>query len=295
MEARDEYNATLESAFTVTLLDDIHEDTDGDGFTDAEEISAGSDPRNRYSKPGLDFGLVAWYPLDGNASDMSGNGNDGTVFGATLTDDRNGEAYKAYRFDGYNDSIKIGKNALHGRDDFSFSSWINFTAKSFASGNILSAGNYFQSNELTIGRIYQDFKIYFKGERLTGFNLSGWAGNWKHLVITRSFANKLSLYVDGHHFQDLFPSNTGVLAVDANKLWLGTQSFRIAVHHRFVLSLSHLILTKIKPFSKGYLVSWAFIARTNSCHIAHGKSSRFHPDHFQIDRGAELNDMHPLI
>ena len=26
----------------------------------------------------LTSGLVAWYPFDGNASDMSGNGNDGT-------------------------------------------------------------------------------------------------------------------------------------------------------------------------------------------------------------------------
>ena len=33
--------------------------------------------------PGLQgSGLVAWYPFDGNASDMSGNGNHGTVNGA---------------------------------------------------------------------------------------------------------------------------------------------------------------------------------------------------------------------
>ena len=32
----------------------------------------------------LSNGLVAWYPFDGNASDMSGNGNHGTVYGATL-------------------------------------------------------------------------------------------------------------------------------------------------------------------------------------------------------------------
>jgi hypothetical protein len=34
-------------------------------------------------------GLVAWYPFNGNANDESGNGNDGTVNGATLTADRN--------------------------------------------------------------------------------------------------------------------------------------------------------------------------------------------------------------
>ena len=32
----------------------------------------------------LNNGLVAWYPFDGNASDMSGNGKHGTVHGATL-------------------------------------------------------------------------------------------------------------------------------------------------------------------------------------------------------------------
>jgi len=36
----------------------------------------------------LNNGLVAWYPFDGNASDMSGNGNHGTVNGATLSTDR---------------------------------------------------------------------------------------------------------------------------------------------------------------------------------------------------------------
>jgi hypothetical protein len=30
-------------------------------------------------------GLVAYYPFNGNANDASGNGNNGTVYGATLT------------------------------------------------------------------------------------------------------------------------------------------------------------------------------------------------------------------
>ena len=51
------------------------------------------------------YGLLAWYPFDGNALDMSGNGHHGTVFGATLTDDRNGEHGKAYLFDGRDDFI----------------------------------------------------------------------------------------------------------------------------------------------------------------------------------------------
>ncbi len=44
-------------------------------------------------------GLVGWYPFNGNANDESGNGNHGTVNGATLTTDRFGNANKAYVFD----------------------------------------------------------------------------------------------------------------------------------------------------------------------------------------------------
>ncbi len=50
-------------------------------------------------------GLVAYYSFSGNATDMSGNGNDGTVSGATLTTDRNNNSNSAYSFDGVNDYI----------------------------------------------------------------------------------------------------------------------------------------------------------------------------------------------
>jgi hypothetical protein len=40
-------------------------------------------------------GLVAWYPFNGNANDESGNGNNGTVNGATLSSDRLKENIKA--------------------------------------------------------------------------------------------------------------------------------------------------------------------------------------------------------
>ena len=43
-------------------------------------------------------GLVGWWPFNGNANDESGNGNNGTVNGATLSSDRNGVASSAYLF-----------------------------------------------------------------------------------------------------------------------------------------------------------------------------------------------------
>ena len=51
-------------------------------------------------------GLVGWWPFNGNANDESGNANNGTVNGATLTTDRFGDSSSAYDFDG-NDLIDI--------------------------------------------------------------------------------------------------------------------------------------------------------------------------------------------
>ena len=55
-------------------------------------------------------GLVGFWPFNGNANDESGNGNHGTVNGATLTADRNGVANSAYSFDGIDDYIEVSDN-----------------------------------------------------------------------------------------------------------------------------------------------------------------------------------------
>ncbi len=53
-------------------------------------------------------GLVAEYTFSGNADDTSGNANHGSVHGATLTTDRDGNLNSAYAFDGANDYISTG-------------------------------------------------------------------------------------------------------------------------------------------------------------------------------------------
>ena len=50
-------------------------------------------------------GLVGYWPFNGNANDESGNGNNGTVNGATLTNDKLGNSNSAFSFDGINDFI----------------------------------------------------------------------------------------------------------------------------------------------------------------------------------------------
>jgi hypothetical protein len=71
-------------------------------------------------------GLVAWYSFNGNANDESGNGNNGTVNGATLTTDRNGNANSAYYFNGINNYIQVPfSNSLNSiQNGITMSAWV---------------------------------------------------------------------------------------------------------------------------------------------------------------------------
>jgi Concanavalin A-like lectin/glucanases superfamily/Secretion system C-terminal sorting domain len=69
-------------------------------------------------------GLVGWWPFNGNANDESGNGNHGTVNGATLAADRNGKANNAYNFDGIDDGIEINNSVFSNNNSLSYT--INF-------------------------------------------------------------------------------------------------------------------------------------------------------------------------
>jgi hypothetical protein len=73
----------------------------------------------------LQNGLVGYWPFNGNANDVSGNGNNGTVNGAILTSDRFGNSNGAYSFDGVNNYISVqDSNTLH-QNVFTISSWVN--------------------------------------------------------------------------------------------------------------------------------------------------------------------------
>lgn len=52
-------------------------------------------------------GLNAYWPLDGNANDYSGNANNGAVNGATPTTDRFGNPNRAYAFNGFSSRIDV--------------------------------------------------------------------------------------------------------------------------------------------------------------------------------------------
>ena len=91
-----------------------------------------------YTSADLNDGLVAYYPFNGNANDESGNGNDGSVNGATLTEDRFDNENSAYSFDGVNDYIVVNdSDDLDNTNKLTISTWIfplKLAANSYANG-----------------------------------------------------------------------------------------------------------------------------------------------------------------
>lgn len=71
-------------------------------------------------------GLIGYWSFSGSANDLSGNGNNGTVTGATLSSDRFGNASSTYSFDGTNDYILINDKDMLSLTShiFTFSFWI---------------------------------------------------------------------------------------------------------------------------------------------------------------------------
>ena len=86
----------------------------------------------------IHHGLVAYLPLDGNASDATGNGHHGNVSGATPAKDRGGVANRAYEFDGADDFISLANPLGLAREKTTVAFWIK--AKSDGSFTIFNLG-----------------------------------------------------------------------------------------------------------------------------------------------------------
>ena len=142
-------------------------------------------------------GLVGWWPFNGNANDESGNGNNGTVNGATLTTDRNGVANQAYSFDG-NDWVTVSNSiSLQNINSVTISSWVNV--------NLWFSNTYFPiltktDQTSTFGK----FGCYLRNNgawshfsnQETGFGTTYTLNTWYNTVFTMQ-SGIFSFYVNG--------------------------------------------------------------------------------------------------
>lgn len=103
----------------------------GPGYSTTAKPAGWTDPSDYIDSQrqvlGLNNGLVAYYPFGGNATDQSGNGNHGTIYGASLCADRFGRSNSAYSFNGINNYIALPASSALNPPQFTASAWVNLS------------------------------------------------------------------------------------------------------------------------------------------------------------------------
>lgn len=169
--------------------------------------------------------LKAFYPLNGNANDESGNENHGSVNGATLTNDRFGNVDAAYLFNGTSDYIEIEDfSAIDDSSELSISMWAKAEANTSNCMLMLSPDD--NSDRCVTcaqfkGNIYWDYGNIFSDGRMHIGNIP-FDTLWHHYVYAISFEKNIKqVYMDGI----LLKSDTGSIGSGlVNKkrdLWIG--------------------------------------------------------------------------
>ena len=144
-------------------------------------------------------GLVAYYPFTGNANDQSGNANNGSVNGATLTTDRFGNSNSAFYFNG-SSNILVNNSSLLQIEDWSLSAWYKTTGPLTGTGRITTKSlvggtNYLcamMSADTMNGSAWNgSSQIYTHDNTNTANDI------WHHVVYTRNTTTNIyNMYID---------------------------------------------------------------------------------------------------
>jgi len=189
------------------------------------------------------FGLVAYYPLDGDAVDMGKHSLDGQLHGEILTiPDRYNKPDAALWFTGNNSYIEIPHHKIFDLNQFSVSVWYYdslsrqnpiLSKSSFVDEDtsLVKNNHYklFSSNvadstdaQRTNGEIKFDMLDTESANATTYANKAADVQMWHHLVITYS-VRETKIYIDGdlarrHYINKniLDPNNPGPLLIGAS-------------------------------------------------------------------------------
>jgi hypothetical protein len=149
-------------------------------------------------------GLVAYWPLDGNFNDASGNVAAGTNTSATVTTNKNGVANKAMAF--ANPTATVAQVGTHpitaalnftALQNFTFSFWVYLNSPYLHScgiyDNNLNTGGY---GAFFWNSPYQNVTFMFRGTQIKTTSGAIPLATWKHISCVKN-GSSLLIYVDG--------------------------------------------------------------------------------------------------
>lgn len=144
--------------------------------------------------------MVAYYPFNGNANDMSGNGYNGTAMGTSWSLDRFGNPNSACSFNGVSDYIDLSSyiSYLNFSEPASFSFWIStkhdecmsvFSTYNGASNDI---GSVIYIGNNATGTLNDELITVFQRSSYSNYYLTGFTttnrsllmnSGWHHVVV----------------------------------------------------------------------------------------------------------------
>lgn len=183
-------------------------DVNGSGTLDNNEITKSQYICN--DAPSLTDGLIAYWPLNGSGSDLSGNNNTATLNNTTATVDRFGNANSALYFNGISSYAQVAdKAALRlSNTDFTINSWIKLDEYNASFGSVIVNKRIAGINNgwgVSITGQTQNTGGVFTGSYGPGggsinaigtFNIG--LGTWHKLTVVYKLATQeIRLYLDG--------------------------------------------------------------------------------------------------
>ena len=177
----------------------------------------------------VDESLKLYTPFDGNADDISGNGNNGIVYGATLTTDRNGNPNSAYQFNGVDSYIDFGTSdlGLTGSSEMTFCAWIKPDQPTTYHSQVLSSEQFYRPYMIRTRGLGSAVTAQCGVRTVNGgdyidADINGIiVGSWYHIACTYDGINA-SIYVNGVLQNSV--SMSGSLMVSSQHILVGANS-----------------------------------------------------------------------
>ena len=177
-------------------------------------------------------GLIAWYPMNGNADDLGSEDANGELFGPNPVSGRHGVPGTALEFDGFDDYIQVASNSevfdFYGRDELTISSWIKLYSTGTNQYGIASFSPFGDSTPQYAFKVETVGALYFiSGQSLfesNGLNIGGTVlttEDWLNVAMTYD-GDSLNFYVNGQvdmakQISDAFPQSN----VEGSSLFIG--------------------------------------------------------------------------